>query len=183
MQSPVLDPQYHSRLIADMENTCRKAGIPVAMLLQSCNDICSEQEVTFTRDLSTHASEGVYGLLYTGAPKSGHTPVHVRMMALAAACVRNYINAQVMTVQDVLAQIKKGTVPSPTVLMIPNFFISKEQGGSIPAWQSSELLSLLMNRQALDQQTYLYVEDIDLMAVQYGEIFKQHLSAHFVACK
>lgn len=182
-KSPVLDPEYHARLIADIESVAKKSGVPMAMLLQSCEGICSEEEVAFVKGLRTHAADGVYGLLYTGAPKAGKTPINMRMMALAAAMLRNYIDARVITVQDVLAQLKKGTPPEPTVLLVPNFFIGKEQGGSIPAWQSSELLSLLMNRQALDMQTFLYVEDLDLMAAQYGEIFKQHLTTNFVACK
>lgn len=179
--SHLLVPEVHGRLVQDIENVAKAAGIPVKMVWTSAATYCTEDELDYTRTLPQHAAAGAYGYYYTGTKHA--QPVHMRMMALAGACVRNFINAKVMTLQDVLTCIRKDAMPKPTVLFIPNFFISKEQGGTVPAWQVSGLLGLLLNRQAEDLQTYLYVEDMDDMAAQYGEAFRDHLTTYFVRAK
>ena len=129
------------------------------------------------RTLNQHSDAGVLGLVYVGRKPA--SPVAQRMMALAGACLRNFINAKVMTVQEVLARLKEGNMPNPSVLFIPNFFIGKEHGGAIPAWQVAGLWGLLLDRQAEGCQTFLYVEDMDAMAAQYGDTFKDHFINYF----
>lgn len=176
--SQVLDPEVHGRLVADIENVARAANIPMHLIWTSSKEYCNASELEYLRHLPTHASNGVFGYVYSGKVE-GH-PVPLRMMAMAGCCVRNFINAKVMTVQEVLSALKKDAMPSPTVLLIPNFFIGKEQGGSIPAWQVSGLLGLLLNRQSEELQTIVYVESMADMAVQYGDTFKHHFMTNFV---
>lgn len=176
-ESHLLVPEVHSRLVQDIENVARAAGIPMNLIWTSATEYCTEQEIEFTRTLPQHAVEGVYGFMYLGTKHQ--QPVAMRMMALAGACIRNFINAKVMTVQDVLAACRKDAMPKPTVLFIPNFFVGKEQGGAIPAWQVSGLLGMLLNRQAEGLQTFVYVEDVDAMGAQYGDAFKQHFMTYF----
>lgn len=177
----VLNPEVHGRLVNDIENVAHRAGIPITMVWTSATEYCDEPELDYTRHLTQHALEGRYGLLYTGKKfGKGVTPISMRMMALAGACVRNYIDARVMTVQDVLALVKKDVPLTCTVLLIPNFFLSKEQGGNIPSWQVSGLLSLLLNRMAAGLQTYVYIDDLSDMAAQYGEVFREHFATYFV---
>ena len=180
LDSPVLMEGVHDRLLQDAEAVARRAGIPLTMLWTSATTYCNDDELEYTKQLTQHSVENVFGFLYTGKKFAlGTHPVSMRMMALAGACVRNFIDARVMTVQDVLSGLKKDLQPSATVLLIPNFFISKEQGGNIPSWQVAGLLSLLFNRMASGQQTFLYVEDIDDMAMQYGDAFREHLNNYF----
>ncbi|HEY0821449.1 MAG TPA: hypothetical protein VGD46_21920, partial [Rhizobacter sp.] len=174
----VLVKEVHDRLVHDIENVARMAGIPVPMIWTSATQYCNEDEIDYTRRLHLHAAEGTFGYLYVGKQHGEH-PVSMRMMALAGACVRNFINARVMTVQDLLAAVRKDNVPSPTVLLIPNFFVSTEHGGNLPSWQASGLMSVLLNRMAAGQQTYVYVDDLDAMKAQYGDMVYQHLAAYF----
>lgn len=176
--SHVLDPEVHGRLVADIENVARAANIPMHLIWTSAKEYCNASELEYLRKLPQHASDGVFGYLYSG--KVSGAAVHMRMMAMAGVCVRNFINAKVMTVQEVVTALKKESMPSPSVLLIPNFFISKEQGGSLPAWQVSGLLGMLMNRQSEELQTVIYVEDLQAMAIQYGDVFAQHFKGNFV---
>lgn len=180
-ESQLLVPEVHGRLVQDIENIAKAAGIPMHLIWTSATEFCTEKEIDYTRRLPQHAEEGVYGFLYVG--KKHDSPIHMRMMALAGACIRNFINAKVMTVQDVLACLKKDQMPKPTVLLIPNFYIGKEHGGAIPAWQVAGLLSMLLNRQSEGLQTYVYVEDMDELAAQYGDVFRQHFMSYFLRCE
>lgn len=175
--SHLLIKDVHGPLVRDIENVARSAGIPVPMIWTSAKDYCDDDELDYTRTLPQHVEEGLYGYLYTG--KDHANPVAMRMMALAGACVRNFINAKVMTVQDVIAALKKEAMPRPTVLFVPNFYVGKEQGGSVPGWQATQLLGLLLNRQAEGLQTYVYVEDMGAMEATYGEAVANHLRAYF----
>lgn len=177
-ESNLLKPEVHDRLVRDIENVAKGAGIPMSLIWTPLATNCGPEEVEYVRKLRHHASEGVAGFAYIGRKPAG--PIATRMMAMAGAFLRNFVNARVMTVQEVLALSKDDKLPNPSVLLVPNFFIGKEQGGSIPAWQVSLLLGVLYNRQAEGLQTVLYIEDMDAMATQYGDVFKSHVMGSFV---
>lgn len=177
LDSGVLDREVHARLIVDLDQIARGAHVPKNLIHTPLATYCSEAEVDYVRRWPTHAGAGIAGLAIVG--RKAETPVPMRMMAMAGACLRNFIDAKVMTVQEVLACLKKGAMPTPTALFIPNFYVGKEQGGNLGSWQVAELLGLLMERQASQQQTIVYVEDLTDMAVHYGEMFKAHVEHHF----
>lgn len=172
-KSGVLDKHEHGRLVQEIESVARRAGIPVQMVWTSMKDICSEDELEYVRQLRRKSPEGVYGLVYVGKSQGVHSILD-RMSAVAAACVRNYINAQVMNVNDVIRNVQAGTMPEPTVLCIPNFYIGAE--ADIPQWRSGALLDMLYSRQQSGLQTFLYVKDMDGLKSDYGESFAEHLN-------
>lgn len=179
--SNVLVPEVHNRLVMDIENVARAAGIPMHMIWTSATEFCEPEELDYTRHLPSKAADGLYGLVYVGTKHQ--KPVHMRMMALAGACVRNFINAKVMTLQDVLGALKKDAMPKPTVLLIPNFFVGKEQSGVMPQWQLSAMLGLLLNRQSEGLQTFVYVDDMAKMEAAYGDMLAVHVNTYFLRCE
>jgi len=103
-----------------------------------------------------------------------------RFSAMAAACLRNYIAARVMTVQDVLEALGEGTMPQPTVLLIPNFYTGAD-GGKMAQWDIPALLGMLYSRQSAGLQTVVYVNDLAPMGKAYGIGCEQHLGGqHFI---
>jgi hypothetical protein len=80
------------------------------------------------------------------------------------------------TVLDTLAS--EGSVTA-TCLLIPNFFIAKDQGGSIATWQVQALLDMLMQRQADGQQTIIAVTDKGLLGKEYGRPFVELLDTAY----
>ena len=173
-----LDRKVHRRLINDIESVSKAANIPVPMVWSSMHDHCESPEIEYVKHLRVRSAEGYAGLVFLGAePKK---EMGRRMQAIAAACLRNYINAKVMTLQDVLDAIKTSSMPRPTVLLIPNFFVGENDGGKIADWQLSGLLSMVYSRQAEGLQTFLYVKSLNELKHAYGAPFEQNIRSTFV---
>lgn len=176
-ESKVLDKEFHRPLIDDLPALARAANIPVQTVWTSMVGVCTHAEIEYVRGLRRKSLDGVSGLVYLGASPS--LPMTNRMMAMAGACLRNYIDARVMTLDDLLQGLKLGSLGTPTVLLVPNFFVGVKDGGKVAEWQISGLLSMLYSRQAEGLQTVLYVKSLTELSSAYGAAFKQHLDANF----
>jgi len=170
--SKVLDPKIHGQLVKEIESVARRANIPVQMVWTSMKDVCSQAEIDYVRELRKKSAQGSLGLIYVGSQKD-EQPVINRMSLVAAACVRNYINAKVMTLVDVIKQTQDGSMPTPTVLLIPNFYTMANV--KTPAWRLALLLDMLYSRQQEVLQTFLYVYDMDKLENEFGSTFAEHL--------
>jgi hypothetical protein len=174
----LLDPVYHAALLRDVETIVRTANIPPSMLNRSMVGLCSQSEIDYIKGIRRHAGNGVYGLLLHGLTPSV-SPLE-RFSAMAAACLRNYIDARLLTLQDVLEFLDEGTMPSPTVLLVPNFFVGID-GGTVSKWLVPELLGMLYARQAAGLQTVVYVQDLSALGGAYGSACAMHLNSdHFI---
>lgn len=175
----IINEKYHARLLANIDEVASMAGIPVPMVWARLSEYCTAQDLTwFTR----MRVEKECGVVYLGLSKHS-VPVEDRMMAMAGAFLRNYVDARVMVVQDVISRLKGGDMPAPTVLLIPNFCLGKGEGGNIPTWEISGLLGLLYSRLAAGLKTVLYVSSMKDLEVQYGAPFVRHLESHYVVIK
>ena len=172
IESGLIDERYHDLLLADLAGLTRQAGIPESYVWTSIHNYCGERECDFVSQLKE--PDCPLGMVYMG--NIGGRPINERMMAIAGACLRNYINAKVMTVYDVLAALKDGDMPSPTVLLIPDFY----DGNKVPEWQKNGLLGLLYKREQHNQKTVLYVSDRKGMIQNYGQPFADHMAGKFV---
>lgn len=168
--SPVLDDVIHKPLISNIENVAKAANVPVSMIWTSAKDFCLPEELNYITEVRRKSMTGVSGLMFTGESNSN---IALRMRAMASFCLRNYIDAKVMPLHNVLLSLKKESLPSNTVLLIPDFFVENTK---IADWQLSSLLGLLHSRQGGDLQTVLYIEDLDSMAVTYGAPFHSAMS-------
>ncbi len=174
----ILDKTTHEMLLADLSHWSRQAGIPEKFVFSSTSDyLDSKAEFDYVTNIMDPDAEPI-GMVYTG--KIEGASINDRMMSIAGVCLRNYINAKVMTVQDVVDSLKEGSMPSPSVLLIPNFFLSSDNGGRIAAWQVSGLLGLLYKRQQEGKQTVLYVSDTKELEAEYGASFMEHINGKFV---
>lgn len=173
-ESGVLDPEHHERLVMDLKSICDIAGIPDHFVFTKFSTYCGEEEKEWLRDIR-HPEPNKAGLVYTGSIDS----INNRMMAIAGCCLRNFIDARVMTVQDVLLHEKQKELNRPKLVLVPNFFLAKSGGGNIATWEISALLGWLYHRYAKELQTVLYVADMKLLANEYGQSFANHLKKHF----
>jgi hypothetical protein len=170
----LIDPTYHAALLRDVDSVVRAANIPPAMLYRSMVGLCSDDELDYIREIRRHADRGVYGMVLEGLRPSV-SPLE-RFEAMAAACLRNYISARLMTLQEVLERLKDGDMPNPQVLLVPNFCVSVD-GGRIAQWEVPELLGLLYARQAEGRQTVVYVQALSSVGAAYGSGCEQHLAS------
>lgn len=173
-QGPLMS-SLHYRLVLDIERIAQKAGILPKFICTSMTKWCGDEEREWVRTLKANTSEGIAGLAYLGDVSD----LESRMMAIAGACIRNYINARLMTLQDVVAMISDGDYPDCQVLLIPNFSLKKDEGGSVPAWQVAPLLGLIMNRYSKGKQTVVYIQHLPSMRAMYGKIMLDHITEHY----
>lgn len=172
----MLTPERHGRLLADIDNIARTANVPKSMLFQSAAKYCDGAELEWLKRFPVHQREG-RGLVLTGLHKP---PPDLKMMAMAAALVRNYVDARVITVQSLLDQHEATKeMPNPTVLLIPNLYVRQGLKG-MPAWKVQLIYDLLLSRFTTQRLSVVYVESLDAMQAEFGHLFVQHLQASYL---
>lgn len=172
-----LKPDHHARIVTDIERIAQTAKILpmyIAKRMSSCG--CTEKEIDWLRDLKQHRDDGVTGMVYLG----GCNSVEDRMMAVAGACIRNYIDARMFTVQEVIEGLKDKSLPDCRVMLVPNFYLMHSEGGDLPSWQTSSLLGWLYSRYSSGNFTVLYVQSTDKLSQEYGVSFKDHIQKHYI---
>jgi hypothetical protein len=172
----ILIPEHHQRLVQNLASVAQTAHIPPQYIYRySMADHCTQAELDWVRTLHSHEDEDCAGLIYEGKqPK-----LDQRMMTMAGAFIRNYIDARVYPVQDIVQMLKRGKKPEGTIILVPNFFLTKENGGHVATWEVSALLGWLYDRYGSSQQTVLYVQSLTAVEQEYGTSFKDHIDEHF----
>ena len=102
------------------------------------------------------------------------------MAAIAGALVRNFIRARVMTLGAVLDLLAAREPVVATALLIPNFYLSKDEGGGIAKWQTQALHDLLIEREQTSLQTIIYATSLADMGKDYGTAFSRLVDNHFL---
>lgn len=176
-QSGLLDKTYHDRLLADLERITLKAGVPPDYVWSRLSDYCPAEDGQWLRAVKRGSTQGL--AFVGGKGKKFNPPVEDKMMAMTGACLRNYIDARMMPVQEVIHALKDDSMPHPTVLLIPNFCLDKGDGGNIAQWEISSLLGMLYTRMARNLKTVIYVGSMTALEANYGEAFKAHINAHY----
>ena len=177
--SGVLQREHHDRLVADLDNFARDAGIQPRWIYEPLPKTVSADEIDYLRRFRRHIASGdVAGLCLTR--KSGIKSIDQHMSALAGCLVRNFVRARVMTLGAVLDHLAAKDMPDLTCLLVPNFFHSAAEGGTIASWQVSALHDLLVARAAAGLQTILYASDLNLLGKEYGLALKGLIDAHYV---
>jgi hypothetical protein len=169
----LLSKSFHDRLIADLQRLAQQAGIPAKFVWAPLSINCPEAVVEWVRGMQISQDSG---FAYIG---KSDPPVETQMMAITGALMRNYVDARMMSVQDVLSRLRKETMPSPSVLLVPNFCLDKADGGDIPTWQVSSLMGLLLDRMAQEKKTILSVGSMTALEKTYGSAFREHIESHY----
>ena len=182
IEAGLIDEVQHIQLLSDIAGYTRTAGIPESYVWTSATDYCGDDEIDYIgsikKSLTERDGENI-GMVYVGDVEGA--PINERMMSIAGVCLRNYINAKVMTVQAVLDALKQQTMPTNvSVLLIPNFFSSRADGGRIAEWEVANLLGLLYQRQQDGKHTILHVSNLKELGKEYGPSFKKHLQSKFI---
>ena len=177
----ILNPSYHARLVLDLERLSKLARVPEQYIINSMKTWCFDAEVAWLADFRQHKnSSDMRGLaLFNISPfdKERKVSVDDHFLGIAGACIRNYIDARVFTLQEIIEMVKINALPECTVALVPNFFVAS--AGTIANWQISGLLGWLSTRYISGQYTVLYIEDKVKLPAAYGKAIANHLDAHF----
>lgn len=168
---PVLTQEHHARLIADLPNICSIAGVQPKYMHQSMMDYCTKAEVDWVRHFHQNREAGNSGMLLEGVERPD-----VRCQAIAAALVRNFIDAQVIPLNTLLELHRTGNTPMPTVLLIPNLFV-QSYGKTLPAHQVQAVYDMLLTRSVNSKMSVVYVENLKALGAAYGTPFMDFLSS------
>jgi len=166
----ILNKDVHAGLLADIDGIAETAGVQPRFLHSSMTEHCGAAEVDWVKHFKRYRAEGLPGLLLDGIQKPD-----TRCQAIAAALLRNFIDARVMPLNQVLELQKAGHMPQPSVLLIPNLYILLP-GKGLPPWQVQAIYDVLLHRAVKSMPTVAYVQDKDEMSKVYGIPFADFLS-------
>lgn len=170
-QSPVLDPTYHAQLLAAIDEVSAHAGIPRSFIYKSAKEFCTPQELEWLTKYRAHRARNSGGLCLYGVGDR----ITARFSALAAALVRNYIHARVVSLSDFLDNEE---AMDGTVLFIPNFYVTAE-GKPLAAWQIQVVYDHLTKRFLEGKMTVVYVENLETMQKHYGSLVADFIGSEF----
>jgi len=163
----IIDPARHDRILADLEGICVRTGIHESFILSGMSRWCGEEEIGWVVGLKHALAFGEKtGLAYQGVIQR----VSDRMQAIGGACIRNFVEARMVTIED-LVDYNHTDV---SVLLIPDFYT-----GDIPTWKRTKLYSMLLGRHMARQATVIYVSNGEKMKLEYGDTLWQHVSEAF----
>ena len=136
----------------------RVAGISVKDLWVGMQSPCADWERDWTRKAIQPVSKS---LVYDGA----WPMLHTRMVRMVAACLRNYLDARILTFDSIINADER---PDPTFLLaIPDFW-SKDL--KRPDWQMSKVFALVQDRWFLGRKIVLHVGSMQALHITYPEI-------------
>lgn len=172
----VLVKEHHDRLIANIDNYARDAGIQKHWIWTRLPDDVAGAEREYLVAIRRHIAEGTRaGLCYVGSADG----IDDRFSAIAGLLVRNFIRARYMTVGTVLDGLGDGSLPDLSCVLIPNFFVPSAFGGGIAKWQVSALYDFLLDRKARGQQSIIYVADLNALGKEYGLPMKNLIQSSY----
>lgn len=174
----VLDKEVHSRLVADIERIASTAAIQPKWIWTPLASSVPKGVVNWVKRFKHHDADGVSGLVLTG-PKYDLAANSVS--AIAGALLRNFIDAQVITTQQLYDRLKKGDPPNPTCLLIPNFFAGTTHGIKLATWEINALQDLILDRHMRGRSTVIYATDVSVMGEEYGSAVHQLVTAHYTS--
>lgn len=175
--SGVLNREAHGRLVEQLDEFCEQARVPRKYVLQRMAAFnCEDDEITWTRHFREHVAHGKTGLIYLGS----WSRVLERMHAMAGALIRNFIDARVWTVQEVVEAAHEGEPPLFTALLIPNF-VATVQGKGLAPWHVAELHRTLIARHSAEKQTVISVASEKELRAVYGDAVAQHVFDYYTA--
>lgn len=165
----LLNPDKHYMLVRDLRKYSEVAGISEKYIYTSLSNHCSETEIKWMQNFhSYHASE-THGMIYSGQFKES---IFQKMATLTGCFLRNFVDARIIMLSDVIKSIYDNSF-DPTVLMIPNFYMNGTERGGVKLFDRDRqnLFGFMMDRSNRGKCTILYVENMDKMAIDYGEGF------------
>lgn len=164
----VLDSVRHARLLADFDHICAIANVKPQFVHSSMKHQCDADEIDWVVNFRMYRST-LAGLVIVEKTDSQD-----RCYAICGALVRNFIDARVITLNNLLDAVTDKSVPEPTVMVIPNLYVP-----SLPAWKSSLLYDVLLSRFTANLPTVVAVESMSKLQSLYGKAVHQHLTSHF----
>jgi hypothetical protein len=173
LKESILDPIVHERLILDLDGFSDTANITPHYVYTSMSKYCNATEMDYVRNFNKYRNENVAGLCLTGENSEK------RCMSVTGAFVRNFIDARLVTLNQLIDGAKDQSLVDPTVMVIPNLFVQTD-GKALTSWQIQSIYDVLLGRFTKNRSTVVYVQDLAALGFAYGSLIQSHLADHFI---
>lgn len=171
----ILVPEVHAQLVESMEGYCQVANIPDAFVYRIRMDkYCSADEINYVKTYKRTRRVGIAGFMYAGRSVG----VDERMMAMTGAFLRNYIDARLMTIQQVTQKLKEGEDVDASVVLIPNF-VSSSARSKPPGWVVDSIQGWLLSRYARQRPIVAYIKSMVALRASWGDVVRDHFANRF----
>lgn len=171
-ESGVLKEGVHDRLVADLANFAKDAAILPKWIMTPLAEAAPTKVVSWVKEFHQHETSG---LCLTGDPAKADDVC----AAIAGALVRNFIRAQVYTLNQAIEAVQAGTMDDPSCLILPNLFMGKALGSTLVDWRLQLIYDVIYSRHIAGRKTVVYVSDVQAMATEYGLAFAQTIKNNF----
>jgi hypothetical protein len=173
MVATVLDSQEHARLMSDIDHIAQVAGVQVKYIHQSMKDVCGETEIKWVKNYHKNRVLGIPGLVLEGVANPDSV-----CQSITGALLRNFIDARVIPLNQLLDLQASNDLPTPSVLLIPNLFVKMADStkSGIPAWKMQTIYDILLGRAVRNMPTVVYIQDRDEFQKAYGVPFNDFLN-------
>lgn len=156
MYNPKLEP-----ILLNLDMVLSNSGISIDALCTSATTVCGSQEINSLH----HWHNMDKGLIYYGEVEH----VYKRMEAMTAALVRNFIDARIYTVHDMVEEFMAGTLQGQ-VIVVPDFFTPVCENKSHDPFlrYKTNAYSFLIKLRQRGQRAIVYTHDIGLFSGRHG---------------
>ena len=166
----------HDTLRDQLSFIAEQAHIPEKYIRHvGAKEYCTEAEMSWLRNTKKNISEGKGGMILHGTQLHS---ISKKMLAIGATLTRNFIDARVYSISELLDLIESRYEDPPecTVLIIPDLCISDYE---IPKRQIHKLAGYLLKRFVDEKAMIAYVDSIKVVEEKYGSNFADNLKNHY----
>lgn len=160
----VLKRKVHQPLVADLERLAHQAGVAPHWIAEPLSAHAGEVELGWARKFRRLGQWR--GLAYIGPyiAQGAREDVGDRMAALCGALVRNFVDARVRTIEEVLEEPEARYW---TALLLPSF--CTEDAAALLPRQRRAVAELVLARAADAMQTVVYAPSYESVVAAYGQ--------------
>ena len=158
----VLVPEVHGRLVSDLSHIVEQAGLGEAhkhYVWESLHGVVGAAEIKYVQEFHNLP---VFGAVYIGGD---YNSVYDKMLALTGAFIRNFVDARIMTTEAIVTANKQGMEVNPTVLLIPNLYVSEKTVD----WKTAIVADICNQRILQGRHTVVYVSNKAEATVIFGK--------------
>lgn len=159
--SKMCNASKHEPIIANLDMVLFNSGVSLDALCTSALEVCTQPEIDFLMGYHQHGK----GLIYLGNVEH----VYKRMEAITAALVRNFVDARLITVHDLVELYSEGYLEAQ-VVVVPDFFTKLCENKTHDEFlrQKMNAYSFLIKLRQRGIRAIVYAHDLGMFVERHG---------------
>lgn len=170
-----LKPLTHDPLVAQLQFISEHSRVPEDYLKHvGAKEFCSDAEMDWLRNAKKYLHNNDMGMVFWGPQEFS---ILKKMLAIGATLVRNYIDARVYSLTELLDLLDDRNAESPecTVIIIPDFCVADYD---IPKRLIHKLSGFLTSRFIEHKGMIAYIDSYEILERKYGSTLANYVKEH-----